>query len=178
MANEVFVKIEEIEEPAWLENAKSFLLDVMELAQVEDWDVSLCFCGDDFIKKLNAEYRSIDEPTDVLSFEMESEYEGENGESRFCAGDIVISVPALKRNTENFSVAENDELKRLLVHGFLHLDGYDHGDYHIGKEGSILDADEKIPVYTDLPDDKKAECDMLVLQEEILVKLADKKIIE
>ena len=178
MANEVSIRIEQIEQPSWLENAQNFMKEVMNLTQVENWDVSLCFCDDEFIKNLNEQYRSIAEPTDVLSFELESEYETETGESRYCAGDIVISLPALKRNTQTFSVSENDELKRLLVHGFLHLAGYDHGEYHIGKEGSILDENEKIPVYGELDDGKKAECDMLVLQEEILVKLQDKTIIE
>ena len=176
--NNILVKAEEVELPSWSEKIEDFLLSVMELTNAENQDVSICFCSDDFIKNLNSQYRQIDEPTDVLSFELGTEYEGENGESRFCAGDIVISLAALERNTKNFSVAIGDELKRLLVHGFLHLEGYDHGQFHIGKDGAILDEQEKVPVYKDLDENFKAECDMLILQEEILYKLSDKKIIE
>ena len=176
MSNEVFIKTENIEEPSWICNVKSFMQDVMTLTEVQDWDVSICFCDDEFIKNLNKQYRSIDDATDVLSFELESEYEGSSGETRYCAGDIVISISALERNTENFGVSKNDELKRLLVHGFLHLSGLDHGEYHIGKDGYILDKGEKVPIYKDLDENAKSECDMLVLQEEILVKLGDKTI--
>ena len=177
MANKVLVSVQEIDEPEWISNVENFLQAVMSLSQVEDWDVSVCFCSDEFIKNLNKQYRSIDDATDVLSFEQECEYEDEQGNSRFCAGDIIISIPALIRNTQNFSVSQNDEIKRLLVHGFLDLAGYGHGEYHIGKEGNILDENEKVPVYKDLSDDKKSECDMLVLQEEILFKLQNEKII-
>jgi probable rRNA maturation factor len=44
------------------------------------------------------------------------------------AGDIVISLDMLTQNARYFSVSENDELKRLLVHGILHLEGMDHED--------------------------------------------------
>ncbi|MCE1207515.1 MAG: rRNA maturation RNase YbeY, partial [Spirochaetia bacterium] len=71
------------------------------------------------------EYRSIDAPTDVLSFSMGEWYE-DAGQKIYRAGDIVISIPALYRNAEEFHVAPDEELKRLLIHGILHLEGMDH----------------------------------------------------
>ena len=88
----------------------------------------MLFCDDNFIRDLNREYRGIDNPTDVLSFESGDFYPGEDGKEWFNAGDIVISVDTLKENSKEFLVDENEELKRLLVHGLLHLSGMDHKD--------------------------------------------------
>lgn len=105
-----------------------FVLSVLELLKKEDWDISIHFCLDSFIKELNKIYRNIDSPTDVLSFEMGEQYVDENGHARYVAGDIVISVDSLKKNVLNFSVTENEELKRLIIHSILHLSGMDHSD--------------------------------------------------
>ena len=67
-------------------------------------------------------------------------------------------------------------MKRLLVHGILHLDGMDHGEFHIDENGKILDGKENI---VELNDELKEneEIQMLVLQESILEIFQDKKII-
>ena len=86
------------------------------------------FCSDAYIKNLNKQYRNIDGPTDVLSFEQGETYIDEDGSNRFNSGDIVISLDSLKFNAEEFEVGLNEELKRLLIHGILHLKGMDHSD--------------------------------------------------
>ena len=111
--------------PVWLERAKGFTLTALGQMQKENWVVSLLFCDDDFIQTLNQNYRQKDEPTDVLSFPLGDTVEQEGG-SVFLAGDIVISLPALQRNAVDFSVSPNEELKRLILHGLLHLSGMDH----------------------------------------------------
>ncbi len=116
------------------------------------------FCNDEYIKELNKTYRNIDAPTDVLSFESGEEYEDEEGKWK-CAGDIVISLDTLPVNAEYFNEDKNAELKRLLVHGLLHLNGMDHGEEHKEKG-------------------KAPECPMLELQENILEKLKDEIIIK
>jgi len=168
---------EKFPEPVWLDGAKNFVFQILDSAAIQDWECSVTFCDDEFIRDLNSRYRSIDEPTDVLSFESDAEYELD-GRKIFCAGDVFISIPAMMRNATEFDVSANDELKRLIVHGILHLDGNDHGEFHIGKDGAILDADEKVPVYETLSDRKKEECEMLVTQESFLEKFKDFKIIE
>ena len=68
-----------------------------------------------------------DEPTAVLSFaQVDSKEAFPAKGGRFYAGDIVISMETLAKNAEYFGISVNEELKRLLVHGLLHLSGMDH----------------------------------------------------
>ena len=112
-------------DPVRVEN---FISEVLNDLNLKNWDISLLFCDDAFIQNLNKQYRDIDSPTDVLSFEQGDEYFDEAGETRFMAGDIVISLDSLSFNAEEFNVDINEELKRLIVHGILHLNGMDHSD--------------------------------------------------
>lgn len=125
--NRVELSWRDSEPPAWAEQVESYLLSAMEAVGVDDWELSVLFCGDDFIKELNRDYRGLDEPTDVLSFGM-GERIKDGDREYYLAGDIVVSLPALARNVEAFSVSQDEELKRLLVHGLLHLSGMDHED--------------------------------------------------
>ena len=100
------------------------------------WQVSLLLCGDERMKGLNRRYRGRNAATDVLSFPMEEERN--EGPVR---GDIAVSLPALGRNAAAYDVSENEEMKRLLVHGLLHLAGMDHGR---GKSGKMLAFQEAL----------------------------------
>ena len=159
MANRIFVSVQEgVEEPEWLDKVQDFLLLAANQLGFDNEEVSVLFCNDEYIKELNSSYRNIDAPTDVLSFENDEEYEDEEGKWK-CVGDIAISLDTLPVNAEYFNEDTNAELKRLLVHGLLHLNGMDHGEEHIEKGIA--------PV-----------CEMLVLQENILEKLKDEIIIK
>ena len=106
---------------------KEFMLKVLEALGKDKWEVSVLFTGDAFIQKLNRDYRGKDEPTDVLSFaQVDSKEVFPAKGGRFYAGDIVISMETLAKNAEYFGISVNEELKRLLVHGLLHLSGMDH----------------------------------------------------
>lgn len=148
MANRVFVSVQEkMDEPVWLCKVEPFVQKALKRIGYDGEELSLLFCDDAFIQELNKNYRQIDSATDVLSFENGDEYEDEEG-TWFCAGDIIISVETLPKNAAYFEVDENSELKRLLVHGLLHLNGMDHGDEHIEKgvapEGEMLVLQEQI----------------------------------
>lgn len=86
-------------------------------------EISVVFTNDDDVRQLNRSYRDKDKPTDVLSF---SQIEGEELVASKALGDIVISVETAKRQAIEIGHSELDELYRLLVHGVLHLFGYDH----------------------------------------------------
>ncbi len=106
---------------------KEFLLKVLEALGKDKWEVSVLFTGDAFIRKLNKDYRGKDEATDVLSFaQVDNKEAFPAKDGRFYAGDIVISMETLAKNAEYFGISVNEELKRLLVHGLLHLSGMNH----------------------------------------------------
>jgi probable rRNA maturation factor len=93
-------------------------LEVLGLSKVE---LSIALVSDAHIKRLNKLYRNKDKPTDVLSFPI-----GEKVEDWLILGDIVISVDTAKRQAQELGHSLEEELKRLLVHGLVHLLGYDH----------------------------------------------------
>lgn len=93
-------------------------LEVLGLNKAE---LSIVLVSDAQIKRLNKLYRNKDKPTDVLSFPL-----GEKVEDWLILGDIVISVDTAKRQAQELGHSLEEELKRLLVHGLVHLLGYDH----------------------------------------------------
>lgn len=148
--NLVSLDFQGIPEPVWLDRAETFILRVLDHLGLDHWDLSIVFCGDSFISSLNQEYRHKEGPTDVLSFDQGQWYEGENGR-RYLAGDVVLSLETLARNALDFEVSEDEELRRLIVHGILHLYGEDHGtndavEPMLVKQESILEslAEERI----------------------------------
>jgi probable rRNA maturation factor len=122
--NRVEVQAEEVPLPPWQDRLHRYSLRVLEKLGRDGWDLSLLLCGNPYIRSLNAHFRNRDEATDVLSFPLGETLE-EEGE-RYLAGDIVISLDALAENAEAFQVSPDEELRRLVIHGILHLDGLDH----------------------------------------------------
>lgn len=86
-------------------------------------DLSILLCNDNFIQKLNKEWRGKDVATDVLSM---SQHIPEFQMSILMLGDIVISIETAARQAEERGQALLDEIRILMVHGLLHLLGYDH----------------------------------------------------
>ncbi|MGA2547579.1 MAG: rRNA maturation RNase YbeY [Rectinemataceae bacterium] len=126
--NSVEISVEGIGTPLWLDRARDFVLAVLDRLGKDSWDLSILICDDSFIRGLNRQYRDKDEATDVLSFEQGDSYRDPDGAERFLAGDIVISLDALARNAEDFGISRDEELRRLIAHGILHLSGMDHED--------------------------------------------------
>jgi probable rRNA maturation factor len=85
------------------------------------------------MRGLNAQYRNIDAPTDVLSFSL-----GEKEGDMWAAGDIVIALPVVSENAKYFGVSEEEELKRLVIHGILHLEGFDHATNDVNEPMLVL----------------------------------------
>ena len=116
-------------EPAWLERLEEILPLYAEQEGLPDaLVIGLTFCDDDAIRAINAEYRGIDRATDVLSFplyERDDEIELFDDElSPF--GDIVLSVPHAIAQAEEYGHSVEREVCYLVVHGLMHLAGYDH----------------------------------------------------
>ena len=87
-----------------------------------DNDVSLLFTDDQQIQQLNAQYRQQDKPTNVLSFAAQ---EGV-GPATMILGDIVLARQTIELEAKEQDKSVEDHLTHLVIHGFLHLLGYDH----------------------------------------------------
>jgi len=79
-------------------------------------DLNFIFCSDEYLLKMNKEYLSHDYYTDVITFDYT--------ENNIISGDIFMSIDRIKENSEQFSVSFDLEVKRIIVHGVLHLLGY------------------------------------------------------
>lgn|SRR5690625_531470 len=101
-------------------------------------EISIVIVDNKVIQRMNAEYREIDHQTDVLSFPLQDfSVEQPNFEDEtipFALGDIVISIEQAKIQAKEYEHSLERELGFLIVHGFLHLLGYDH----------LTSAEEKI----------------------------------
>lgn len=79
-------------------------------------EISLIFCSDEYLNKINKDYLDHTELTDIITFDY--------CVGRRVSGDIFISVDRVRENAVNFGVTEPEELRRVMVHGVLHLCGY------------------------------------------------------
>lgn len=110
------------------ESVRSFVKDE-DRANEKEHFVSVLLTGDEEIQALNKEYRGIDSPTDVLSFPQND---------ATLLGDIVISIDTLLRNASELHISVEEEFRRLLVHSFLHLLGYDHATNDFNSEEMLV----------------------------------------
>jgi len=79
-------------------------------------DISFVFCSDDYLLEVNRKYLTHDYYTDIITFDYV--------ENDVISGDIFISIDRIKENAIQFSTTMENELNRVLVHGILHLLGY------------------------------------------------------
>ena len=106
---------------------------VLELEEIKhELDIYITLTNNEEIHIINKEYRDVDRPTDVLSFPM---YEREEisrlredkvDDTEEILGDIIISIPKVKEQAEEYGHSYERELAYLTTHGMLHLLGYDH----------------------------------------------------
>ena len=92
--------------------------------------INLTLSNDETVHQLNKDYRGMDKPTNVLSFanvdDPDFEEELANADDFLELGDIIIALETLEREAQEQSIPLQDHLSHLLVHGLLHLLGYDH----------------------------------------------------
>lgn len=106
---------------------------LMVAADLPECELSLSLVSDRAIRALNRIYRGIDSATDVLSF-SQIEQAGiapanppsVTNDPGLTLGDVVISIDTALRQARELRIAPASRIRRLLIHGFLHLIGYDH----------------------------------------------------
>ncbi|MDA0988740.1 MAG: rRNA maturation RNase YbeY [Chloroflexi bacterium] len=120
---------------AWLRKVAGQALD--NQGEGKALNVSLVIADDETVHSLNREYRDLDETTDVLAFPLwesrENQEPGADGfvlpaEETIPTGEIVISYPQAARQAREGKKLLRSEIALLIVHGVLHLLGYDHAD--------------------------------------------------
>ena len=114
-----------------------------ELAEAErPVEISVTLTGDEKVRALNAQWRRKDKPTNVLSFPMADERDlsrANVASSELLLGDIVLARGVCEAEAAEKKVSVEDHATHLLVHGTLHLLGYDH---HDDKEAADMEARE------------------------------------
>jgi probable rRNA maturation factor len=107
-----------------LQQVKQTLNRIMKILECNKKEVSLIFIDDDDIRKINQDYLGRDYPTNVIAFSL---LEGEFGDINVhILGDIVISAETALRDANEGDISFDDEVDFLMIHGLLHLLGYDH----------------------------------------------------
>ena len=107
--------------------AEGYAGRILSILKRKTGAVNILFVDDALIRRLNNKYRKIGRPTDVLAFET---------------GDIVISVDTARRNARRFDTTTGEELKLYMIHGILHLSGYD--DTSSSKKKKMRKMEEKV----------------------------------
>jgi len=121
---------------------------------VSPYEVSIVFADSETVQQLNRDYRGIDEPTDVLAFYMLPQKEEADvsfalppdGVTRL--GEVIISYPQAVEQAREQGHATEKELALLIIHGILHLLGYDHEE---PEEESKVKEREKVLLEKCLP---------------------------
>lgn len=99
---------------------------VLAFFKAEGRFVNLLLLNQDDMKSLNLEFRGKDKPTDVLSWEYEDDMIPDELASEFPWGEMAICIPVAEEQAKNNGWDLDTEMIRLLVHGMVHLAGYDH----------------------------------------------------
>lgn len=152
---DISIEIDEtITDPIDIAAIRSVIETTLRRLNVQEAGLTVVLTTDEYVRTLNAQYRGFDEPTDVLSFAAQENLpdtpslalpEEALAEVQHYLGDLVIAYPYSVRQAAHYGNSVTAELQLLVVHGVLHLLGYDH-------------------------DDKASERTMEALQEEILAQ--------
>jgi rRNA maturation RNase YbeY len=107
----------EVEIPGF--NPEFFVLTVDALIVSEkliSGEITIIFCSDDYLLSVNRTYLNHDYYTDIVTFDY--------SENTVVSGDLFISIDRVKENANTYSISFDNELKRVVYHGILHLCGY------------------------------------------------------
>ncbi len=96
---------------------RSWLIKAIDEEKKKPWYINFIFCNDDYLLELNKIYLNHNTLTDILTFTFAEQPD-------IVSGDIYISVERVEENAENFGEQKDRELRRVMIHGVLHLVGY------------------------------------------------------
>ena len=121
------------------ERLAQFVLDREEAPEAVELSIAIVDLAE--MTELNVQYRSKEGPTDVLSFPCDDPCAVVGPDEPVALGDVVIAPEVAEQQAEEYGHTVEEELNLLLVHGVLHLLGYDHID---DDEASVMQARERV----------------------------------
>jgi len=132
-----------------LPSLRAYERQVKSVLDLGPREFNVCFVSDEDISRMNSVYRGKAVPTDVLSFPWEGEgesgpEEAAGGEFRNFLGDIVVSVATAERNARAEGHSTQEEIRMLILHGVLHLLGYNHETDHGEMKSLELSLRERL----------------------------------
>ena len=117
---------------------KNIINSTLKALRKQDHELSLHLVGDKRMLSLNKKFLGINKTTDVLAFAAQ---EGATTPNRDL-GDIFVSIPQIKRQARSAAISYKEEFARILVHGLLHLLGFDH--YTKRQEKEMFGLQERL----------------------------------
>ena len=149
--NRVEILTEDGDPPQWRDNLQNFALNVLRELNIDGTELSILLCSKEKIRELNRIYRGKDYPTDVLSFPQidfqnqdtrDLNTRNSNPRENTLLGDIVIALDVVSANAKEFNANYEEEIRRVVTHGILHLIGMDHGED--SEKDKMINLQEKI----------------------------------
>jgi len=113
---------------------------VLKDEKKKNLDLSIAFVSGDKIKELNKKYRGRNKPTDILSFNK-LEFIDKKLKTQKFLGEIIICPKEVKKNAAKFKMSFKEEMVNCMVHGILHLLGYEHEEFL--KEAELMEKKQR-----------------------------------
>ena len=113
---EINIHYEEIQEFKLQDKVQVWIVNTIENEKKEGGEINVIFCSDDYLLNMNKEHLNHDYFTDIITFDF--------CQGNIVSGDLFISVDRVGENAKDFNVEFNKELHRVIIHGVLHLIGF------------------------------------------------------
>ncbi len=112
---------------------RTWIFTIIESYKKKSQTINYIFCSDEHLRKVNIDYLQHDYYTDIITFDN-AEYEDQ------IQGDLYISIDRIRENSADFGVSFETELHRVLIHGILHLIGYQDDTDEAESEMRVLET--------------------------------------
>jgi probable rRNA maturation factor len=109
-----------------LKKIKSFAKKICLYLKLKNITLTIIICDNNYIRKINKDYRKKNKPTDVISFAYRENPFPDINFGLETLGDLYISLEKASANAKTYGASLPEEVRRLIAHGILHLIGYDH----------------------------------------------------
>lgn len=136
----MFEVFNETNELVDIKDIENLLEKSVKYLNIEDAIFNVIIVDDEKIHQINKEYRNIDKTTDVISFALEDNMDVVLPDLRVL-GDIYVSIDTARRQAYEYYNTEQEEIRFLVIHGLLHLLGYDHMTDEDKKEMRTLEEE-------------------------------------